>query len=148
MNPRPKDCWKPKPENLRKNKTSHRLLIDRLDKIFSIFIRLKNADTNGMVRCITSGKFLHWKDADAGHFITRNNMATRWNEQNVNPQSRGDNRFLSGRQYEHGLSIDRRHGVGTAEKLLIKSKGQCKFHDFELQSMIKHYKDQVKNLMP
>jgi hypothetical protein len=73
-------------------------------------------------------------------------MGTRWDEENVNAQGRGDNRFLSGKQYEHGQAIDRKHGAGTASKLLIKSKGVCNWQDFEIEAKYTYYKAEVKRL--
>lgn len=127
-------------------KTDRQKLIQTLDDIFSEFIRLRDSDHNGICRCITSGEFAHWTKVDAGHFITRDNMATRWEEENVNAQGRGDNRFKSGKQFEHGLAIDKKFGPGTASKLLVKSKSPCHFEDFELVAMIKYYKEEVKRL--
>jgi hypothetical protein len=127
-------------------KDDRQKLIAKLDIVFSEFIRLRDADKNGICKCITSGEFEHWTKVDAGHFITRDNFATRWDEQNVNAQGRGDNRFKSGKQYEHGLAIDKKHGPGTASKLLIKSKSPCNWEEFELVKMIGYYKDQVKIL--
>jgi hypothetical protein len=127
-------------------KSDRQRLINKLDMIFSLYIRLRDADQNGICRCITSGTFGHFSDMDAGHFITRENMATRWEEENVNAQGRGDNRFKSGKQFEHGLAIDKKFGHGTASKLLIKSKSPCHFEDFELEQMYQYYKNEVKQL--
>lgn len=127
-------------------KTDRQKLIRKLDEVFSLFIRLRDSDKNGVCKCITSGEFVHWQACDAGHFITRDNFATRWDEQNVNAQSRQDNRFLSGRQFEHGLAIDKKHGPGTASKLLVKSRGVCNWLDIELEQMYNYYKAEVKNL--
>lgn len=129
-----------------KKKKVSKSLIRKLDEIFSTYVRIRDANDQGICRCITSGEFIHWKDCDAGHFITRDNLATRWDERNVNAQGRGDNRFKSGKQYEHGLAIDRKHGEGTAEKLLIKSKGVYKPMPFEIEEMISHYKKEVSRL--
>lgn len=119
-------------------------LINKLDTVFSEFIRLRDCDNNGICKCITSGQYFHWRDCDAGHFITRDNMATRWEEENVNAQGRGDNRFKSGKQFEHGLAIDRKFGPGTSSKLLIKSKSPCNWEDFEIEQMYTFYKNAVK----
>lgn len=127
-------------------KNDRQKLIAKLDTVFSEFIRLRDSDQNGICKCITSGEFVHWRQADAGHFITRDNMATRWEEENVNAQGRGDNRFKSGKQFEHGLAIDKKFGPGTASKLLVKSKSPCHFEDFELETMFKYYKGEVKRL--
>lgn len=129
-----------------KKKSDSKKLIDKLDAIFSQFIRLRDSNDKGLCRCITSGQIDEWKAMDAGHFISRNHMATRWEEKNVHAQSRKDNRFLGGRQYEHSLAIDKKYGEGTAEKLLIQSKQTKKFADFELEELIKYYTEQVKQL--
>lgn len=127
-------------------KTDRQKLITKLDGVFSTYVRLRDSDDKGICKCITSGEYFHWTDCDAGHFITRDNMATRWEEENVHAQGRKDNRFLSGRQFEHGLAIDKRHGAGTASKLLVKSKGVCNWQDFELEAMYTYYKNAVKEL--
>lgn len=136
--------WKFKQKKTKKS--DRQKLINKLDTIFSEFIRLRDSNQDGICKCITSGEYFHWRDCDAGHFITRDNMATRWEEENVNAQGRGDNRFKSGKQFEHGLAIDKKHGPGTAAKLLIKSKSPCNFEDFELEAMISYYKNAVKEL--
>lgn len=133
-------------EKTKKRKISRTGLIKKLDAVFSLYIRLRDVDSNGYGKCITSGEFVHFKDADCGHFISRNNMATRYHEKNCNLQGRKDNRFLSGRQFEHGLAIDRKWGKGTAELLLVKSKAPIKFHEFELEAMYNHYRNLVNQL--
>lgn len=102
--------WKFKQKKTKKN--DRQKLINKLDTIFSEFIRLRDSNQDGICKCITSGEYFHWGECDAGHFITRDNMATRWEEENVNAQGRQDNRFLSGKQFEHGLAIDKKHGHG------------------------------------
>lgn len=119
---------------------------DKLWKVFSEYIRLRDADENGFITCITSGRRVHWKEADAGHFISRRHMATKYNEKNVNAQSRHDNRFAAGKQFEYALAIDKKYGKGTAEKLLIQSKQTCKLGQFEIDQMTKYYKEKVKEL--
>lgn len=127
-------------------KTDRQKLIAKLDTVFSEFIRLRDSNGEGICKCITCGNYYHWTDMDAGHFITRDNMATRWEEENVHAQCRQDNRFLSGKQYEHGLAVDKRHGPGTASKLLIKSKSVCNWQDYEIEAMIAYYKSAVREL--
>lgn len=127
-------------------KTDRQKLIRKLDDVFSQFIRLRDSDNNGVCKCITCGQFDHWQSCDAGHFITRDNMATRWDEENVHAQCQKCNRFLSGKQFEHGLAVDKRHGPGTASKLLVKSKGVCNWQDFEIEKMASYYREQVKEL--
>ena len=120
---------------------------DKLWKIFSQYIRLRDSDDTGHLNCITSGRRVHWKEADAGHFISRRHLATKFDEQNVNGQSRHDNRFAAGKQYEYALAIDKKYGKGTAEKLLVKSKQVCKRGKTEIEVMEQYYKKEVERLL-
>ena len=47
-------------------------LKDKLWKLFSQYIRLRDAEWNGNAPCISCGKVIFWKDLDAGHFIAKN----------------------------------------------------------------------------
>lgn len=136
--------WKFKQKKPKKN--DRQKLIAKLDTIFSEFIRLRDCDKNGVCKCITCGGLSHWRQMDAGHFITRENMGTRWEEENVHSQCPSCNRFKSGKQFEHGLAVDKKHGPGTASKLLIKSKGVCNWQNFEIEAMHTYYKAAVKEL--
>ncbi len=128
-------------------KTDHQKLIRKLDEIFSIYIRLRDSDKNGVCKCITCGDFKHWQDIDCGHFVTRDNMGTRFEEQNCNAQCAACNRFKGGKQFEHGLAIDKKYKEpGLASKLVIKGKSVCNWQDFELEAMCKYYKAEVKTL--
>lgn len=127
-------------------KTDRQKLINKLDTVFSEFIRLRDSDSNGICKCITCNTPDHWRQVDAGHFVTRENMATRWEEENVHAQCQSCNRFKSGKQYEHGLAVDRKHGAGTASKLIVKSKSPCNWEDFEIETMAKYYRNAVKEL--
>ena len=67
-----------------------------LDKWFSVYIRLRDADDNGNCRCCSCTKEGFWKEMDAGHFIPRQNKSTRYHEKNVFAQCRKCNRFYNG----------------------------------------------------
>ena len=61
-------------------------LVDRLDDIFSQWLRLSHADNYGKCECYTCGKKFYWTAMQAGHFIRRGNMLLRWDERNIKPQ--------------------------------------------------------------
>lgn len=71
-------------------------LINDLDRTVSLVVRLKEADKHGINTCFTSGKVLHYKSLQAGHFIPRAHLATRWLLENIRPQSEFENCHLSG----------------------------------------------------
>tara|TARA_R100001463_G_scaffold39868_2_gene85118 strand:+ start:1550 stop:1954 length:405 start_codon:yes stop_codon:yes gene_type:complete len=117
-----------------------------LDKWFSLYIRLRDADELGFVKCYTSGRFYHYKNMHAGHFMSRKCLSTRWDEINVQPQSIADNLFGQGEQYKFGLNLDNEYGQGTAEKLQFKARQIQKFSRVDYEEKITYYKESVKNL--
>jgi len=117
-----------------------------LDKWFSLYIRLRDADELGYVMCFTSGRYYHYKNIHAGHFMSRKCLSTRWCETNVQPQSAADNIFAQGRQYQFGKELDFKYGKGTAENLQIKSKQTMKFTRADYEDKISYYKSFVKKL--
>ena len=58
----------------------------KLDVLFSQYIRRRNADHLGRVKCFTCGVEKHWKEQQAGHFQSRSHHSTRWDEVNVQVQ--------------------------------------------------------------
>ena len=122
-------------------------IVKKLDKIFSIWIRSKDADHAGMVDCFTCGVTKNWKyEIDAGHFQSRGKYETRWNEQNVFPQCKRCNGFRGGEQYRFAKNLDALYGEGTAEWLEFESNQSARFTNEELLEKIKHYTNLVKNL--
>ena len=67
----------------------------RLDKEFSLFIRLRDS-SGGYFKCISCGQIKPFEQADCGHYINRQHMSTRFDEMNCNAQCRKCNRFMEG----------------------------------------------------
>ncbi len=57
-------------------KTPRKKLVEKLDKVFSIYIRRRNA-VNDIAECFTCGKKDHWKKLQNGHFQSRKHYSTR-----------------------------------------------------------------------
>lgn len=117
-----------------------------LDAIYSIWIRRKDADKNGYVRCYTSGKFFHWKQIQCGHFISRRHLSTRWFEKNTKPQSVAENVFNQGNGPVFAQKLIEEYGPGILEELEIKKNNICKMGAFEYQLLIDEYKQKVRTL--
>jgi len=123
-------------------KPKRKTLINKLDRIFSEYIRKRDADKKGFVKCITSGKKYHYLEVDAGHFISRKEMSTRWNEDNVYAQSRYDNRYRYGRQYEYYIDKKKKK-KGLPKHLYNLSKQTVKYSIADLQELIDKYKKKL-----
>lgn len=118
----------------------------KLDKVFSLYIRLRDSNDHGYGRCVTCHRVVFWKEADAGHFMTRNLLGTRFHPYNVHLQCKGCNGPRGGLQYAHGLRIDEIHGEGWASKLQVLSKQSARITRQEYESQIKHYTEAVEEL--
>ena len=117
-----------------------------LDTIFSIYIRLRDADDLGFVECFTSGRFYHYKNIHAGHFMSRKHLSTRWCDTNVQPQSIGDNLFGQGEQYKFSIALDSKYGEGTAEELELLARTIMKVSRIDYEDKISYYKEAVEKL--
>ncbi len=123
-------------------KASRKGLIKKLDAIFSEYIRLRTANANGFVECVTCGKQDHWRSMDCGHFISRKFMSTRWHEDNCQVQCKSCNVFRYGEQYKYSLWL----GAEKSDHLYRLSKQTLKLFDYDIQDMIEIYKEKVAEL--
>ena len=121
-------------------------MVKKLDTVFSQFVRLRASDHRGMGECFTCGSMRHDTEVDAGHFMSRACMSTRWDEKNVQFQCKRCNGFRSGEQYKFSIELDRLYGDGTAEDLMIASKQTRKWTRDELEKLYHHYKRKVDEL--
>lgn len=121
-------------------------VVKQLDQVFSQYIRRRNANLDGFVECVTCGNVRHWKQMQAGHFMSRRKYSTRWDEMNVQVQDDACNRWRQGEQYKFALWLDENYGEGTADKLVLKSNQQVKYSTEELEEMIEDYKAKLAEL--
>jgi hypothetical protein len=123
-------------------KLSRKSLVEKLDKVFSLYIRQRYA-VNEIAECYTCGKKDHWKKLQAGHFASRRHYSTRWDENNVQVQCYGCNIANQGMQFEFGKKLCLQFDNNFADELMIKSKQVCKFTDVELEEKINYYTQQT-----
>jgi hypothetical protein len=131
---------------VKEKKLTYGKLDEKLWKVFSEWVRRRDADKNGMVKCFTCPKIGHWKEMQAGHFISRKHKATKYHEQNVMCQCVKCNIFDQGKQFVFGQNLDLKFGAGTAEKLEQESRMICKRDKVDLMQMIDFYKEKIKEL--
>lgn len=118
----------------------------RAIKWFNRFIRLRDVDENGLGRCCSCRKFTHFRGADAGHYVSCKQEATRFDEENVHFQCQSCNRFQEGNKPDHAEHITNLYGPKKTDELLFKSRIACirKRYDFEV--IADHYRERCKQL--
>jgi ribosomal protein S14 len=88
---------KERKEKVRKKKAeSIGVLTKKLDRIFSVFVRLSGTNKSHSTKCFTCDKVLHWREIQCGHFQSRRFYSTRFHELNCKPQCYACNIGLSG----------------------------------------------------
>ena len=122
------------------------VLTKKLDRIFSVFVRLSGANKIHYTKCFTCEKVLHWREIQCGHFQSRRYYSTRFHELNCKPQCYGCNIGLSGNQYTFGVNLDKLHGQGTADSMVRLSKEVKKFTSEEMMALITQYEEKVGEL--
>jgi hypothetical protein len=107
--------------------------------VFSIYIRQRDMDENGNVKCCTCPNIRHWTGLDAGHFESRIKENTLFDEQNVHPQCKGCNMPPNnGRPFEYAVFLDERYGQGTANAIRARAYRRTMRRD-ELEKIIAKY---------
>ena len=118
----------------------------KLWKVFSEFIRLRDADNYGNVRCFTCPAFKSYRLMDCGHGVPRQHKATKFDERNNHAQCKKCNGFEGGNQAIYKEEVEKRYGEGTWDTLVLKSRQVCKRGKVEIEVMTEYYKNEVKKL--
>lgn len=145
---------KPQPKkNLKKMSVSY--WKKRLWPLVSEYIRRRDTDENGTVRCVTCGRWKGWKYGDAGHFIEGRRNSIVYDPRNIHFQCKGCNGNLrdgntsrnkeeTARRYE--VYMIKRYGQEVVDELRRKDKETKNWSIPELQELIKVYKEKLKAL--
>ena len=137
---------KKSPSAHKKRKKSKPDLVKRLDKVFALYIRLRDCMPSGMGQCISCGKIKPYRELDCGHFFGRSNMATRFDEDNCNSECKACNRFSADHLIAYQTNLIRKIGISRFEKLGIQAKSTRHWLDSELEDRIKYYTKKVNEL--
>ena len=134
--------------NILKPKKKKPDLKAKLDRVFSLFIRLRDSKQfdGEYFRCISCGKIKPYAQADCGHYINRSIMATRYDEINCNAQCRTCNRFTEGNIQDYRKGLIQKYGIGRVEMLELKKHNTAKYSDAIYNELIKYYTNKIKEL--
>ncbi len=115
----------------------------KLDKEFSLFIRLRDSMDNGYFRCISCGHIKPFAQADCGHYFSRSHLSTRFDENNCHAECRHCNRFKADHLEGYRVNLITKIGQQKFNLLKIKASHISKISDFEYEQLIKHYREKI-----
>lgn len=123
-----------------------KIFIKRLDKVFSEFIRLRDCDDNGMIKCYCCGKYLPWRESNNMHFIPRQHIPLRFSEVNCHAGCVHCNKYMNGNIEEYVIHLKKDYGSDIVERLAVAKYQTANLSIPELKLLINHYKGEVKEL--
>jgi 5-methylcytosine-specific restriction endonuclease McrA len=126
------------------NPDSVKKLKSDLWDLFSEYIRRKDADENGYATCVTCGATKHWKEQQAGHFVSRSHGATFVDPHNVHVQCYRCNMTLKGNMIAYHDFMLKTYGQGEIDRLQRIARFTHKWKVYELQNLIKQTQEQLQ----
>ena len=121
-------------------------LMHELDAVFSRFIRLSSADSEGICTCFTCGHKVPWKKIHAGHFVSRFYKATRWREENVKSQCMMCNLWRRGDPVTFREKLVNLYGDVLVEAMEASRHQINKLDKVTLAAKVSEYEQKIKEL--
>jgi len=121
-------------------------LVEEAAVILQRIVRLKAADGQGYVQCVTCGIQQPWQDMQGGHFISRVFTAHKLLEENINPQCPRCNGPLRGNQAAYTLFMVDTYGREWVDELLATKSQTKKYLRYEIEEVIDDLKDRETNI--
>jgi Bacteriophage Lambda NinG protein len=118
----------------------------QLDDLFSKFVRQRDSNEYGFVKCCTCEGFHHWKQMQCGHYHSRNILQVRFEETNTGPQCHTCNCLRDGEVQKFKLYLQQKYGPDVLQELDIKMRCQVKLSRVDYMEMIEDIQKKLKLL--
>lgn len=126
-------------------KKNQKKLKAKLWRLFSEYIRRKDANLDGYNVCCTCGKVAHYKELQAGHYYHDKSLPLHFCESNVHPQCVKCNYFKDGNRDEYALFLEKTYGMGILQELKALDKPLAQGH-FWIAEKIEEYKKKLAEI--
>lgn len=111
-------------------------------------VRLKAADDNGYVSCVTCGKADHYSQLQGGHFIARRHKRWKLAEENVHPQCYGCNGFgmkFGNAEAAYTTYMIDMYGREFVDHMLATKTATTKYTREQVAEIVADFKEQIKH---
>lgn len=112
---------------------------------FSLYIRTRDS-VNGMCACITCGKVIPIKEAQASHFLGGRSNAVLFDEEAVYAGCVGCNMFLHGNYGVYTLKMIDRYGRDWVDAKIAQKHQIVKYTSQDFLDIAEKYKQKLKSL--
>ena len=118
----------------------------KLWRLFSEYIRKRDADEDGMVKCFTCVRQMHWKEAQAGHYTPQSiALSLVFHEKNVHAQCAPCNLYKRGNQTVYAIELQKRYGPTILEDLQNERVENFRYTRVDYMELIEKYQGLLKN---
>ena len=118
---------------------------EKLDIIFSRYVRLRDTDALGNGKCFTCGQPVTYHTSECGHFRHRRHDCTRWHPQNAHIQcvecNHGDD------MAKYIVAMLDKYPDEEVHELVRLSNQSCKFTKHEIEEMYNQFRQMAKDLL-
>ena len=121
-------------------------LVKKLDKVFALYIRLRDVMPSGYGKCISCGRIVPYSELDCGHFHGRTHMGTRFEEDNCHAECKNCNRFSADHLIKYRDNLIAKIGFSRYERLNLLAHSTKHWLDSELEEKIDYFTKEVKRL--
>lgn len=116
-------------------------------KIFSVWVRRRGTDAEGMNVCISCGDRRRWQELQAGHFIPRSlGLSTYFEPRNVWPQCAKCNVAWQGNIHAYALALQKKFGEGIVDELRAIQRQMTKIPGWRYYELIQEYKAKLAEM--
>jgi len=137
----PQVATRPPPGLFNMAKTPKAKQKEKTWKVFSRYIRLRDADENGFITCPTCGVRKKWNDGmQAGHCIQGRHNSILYDERGVYGQCMHCNYFMGGEYSKFIMFVIKKRGKKVVEDLLRLDKIPKTYSIEELKQIEEYYK--------
>ena len=121
-------------------------LKNKLFEAIQKYARLRDSDSTWFGKCISCWKKIHWSKADGWHYISRANMSTAFNPDNINLQCKYCNGMLHWNSIEYRKNLIKKIGLEKVERLESLKNKTTKRKKEELENLLLFYTEINKDL--
>jgi len=126
-------------------------MVEKAAEALQLYVRVKAADRDGIVSCVSCGVRRHYKDRmQGGHFIQRKWLATKLLEENVHPQcaecNGGFGVSTKGNMVGYTLFMEDTYGRDFINHLEVLKHETRKYYRNEVEEIISDLKDKTQKL--
>ncbi len=125
-------------------KSSKKALIEKADRLFSQYIRHRDADGRGNCRCVTCERVAPISEMQCGHFVSRIHKSLRWDDRNAAAQCVACNMFNEGRKDVYSVRLVEKYGPHILFDLQQDKHKVSRWSAQDLEALIEELKKKLK----